>query len=180
MLTQEKLNALVKEVQNELYGIIAYNPDVEFSLCKSTSYLGRCFVYKNKITISQYLEGDQLIKNVIAHELIHSCGVTNHKEDFKELMNLVNNSGWGYNVCTSQRNNNQGNTDNLRELRKQKKEKREAKAKSYIVWCESCGYHYISKRKCHVLRKYRCPECYGKLRQKLYKKGKTTITRKLF
>lgn len=164
---------LVKEVQTELISVLGVNDNVTFSLCDSTCYLGRYYAKTNKITITKHLEDRQAIKNVIAHELIHSFGVYNHGLDFKDLMNQINSLNLGYNVATN--GSKEVGVEKLRKLRKERAQKRKKPIKQYIVWCEECGHNYISSRKCHKLSHYCCPKCMGKLRQKQYKPDKTEI-----
>ena len=168
---------LVEKVLNDLKGIVPYKENIIWEDCNATSYLGRYYIKQNKIVISTYIKNEQDYLSVIAHELIHAAGVGGHRLEFKEYMNKINNLNLGYQVSTNAGKAN--GIEDIRQIRKEKRVKREAKAKSYIVWCEECGHHYITKRKCHKLRHYCCPKCYGKLRQKLYKEGKTEIRIKL-
>lgn len=173
---------LVEKVLNDLKGVIPYKEDITWEDFKSITRVGKYNIKTNKIFINEYLDSDEEIMSVIAHELIHAAGVHGHRLDFKEYMNIINSMNLGYTVHTRY----QATEENtFKQKQKETREKRQQKAKNkpkkeYIVWCEECGYYYISTRKCHKLRDYVCPKCYGRLRQKQYKEGKTLITRKLF
>lgn len=170
---------LVEKVLKDLKGVVPYKDDIIWEDFKSIRRLGSYNSKDNKIKINEYLDDDQEILDVMAHELIHAAGVNNHRLEFKEYMNKINSLGLGYNVHTHYTTDKE---NTFKQKQKEAREKREQKAKNkpkkeYIVWCQECGYNYITTRKCHKLRNYCCPKCYGKLRQKQYKKGKTTITR---
>lgn len=173
---------LVEKVLKDLKGVVPYKENIVWEDFKSIRRLGSYNTITNKIKINEYLDDDQEILDVMAHELIHAAGVDNHRLEFKEYMEKINSLGLGYNVHvkykTDKENTFKQKQKEAREKRKQKAEKKPKK--EYIVWCEECGYFYISTRKCHKLRDYCCPKCTGKLRQKQYKEGKTSITRKLF
>lgn len=158
MLTQERLEEVVKEVLSELYFL---QVNTKFELCKATSYLGMC--YEDKITVSQYIENKQTLKNVIAHELIHAIGINNHGKDFKEVMNKINSLGLGYDVQTTSKK------EPIEHIRKLRKEKR-ANRKSYIVYCQYCGWARVYKKK---MEGYTCPHCRKVLKHKIYKDGVT-------
>lgn len=90
-------NKLFQDVKKELYGILPYRytvPHIEIRKLKSS--LGRCHKINDdyyQIQLSQYLlDCDiQFIKNVIAHELIHTVnGCFNHGLSFQRYVNLIN------------------------------------------------------------------------------------------
>lgn len=171
---------LVEKVKNDLKGIIPYKEDIIWEDFKSIRRLGVYKIKENKILINEYLDSDEEIMSVMAHELIHAAGVNSHRLEFKEYMNTINSLNLGYIVHTCYKTTEENKNNTYHQKQKEQREKREQKSKlkpkkEYIVWCEHCGYNYISNRKCHKLSKYVCPKCYGKLRQKQYKKGKTTI-----
>lgn len=161
---------LVEKVLKDLKGIIPYKENIIWKDFKSIRLLGRYKIKENTIFINEYLDDDQTIMNTIAHELIHAAGVHNHGLQFKEYMNKINSLNLDFKVAT---NGKYEKLDKMHEIAKEKRANRKTSNKQYIVWCERCGYHYLSKRKSHKLRNYRCPKCYGKLRQKQYKEGAT-------
>ena len=168
---------LINKVLEDLKDVLPYKEDIVWEDCHSTSYLGRYYIKKNKIVVSDYITDEQDYMATVAHELIHAAGVRGHGLEFKEWMNKINALDLGYVVHTNAGKDN--GIEEIRKIRKEKREKREKTCKKYIVWCDRCGYNYISSRKCHKLSHYCCPQCMNRLRQKLYVKGKTTITRVL-
>ena len=168
---------LVNKVLNDLKGIVPYKENIVWEDFQSIRRLGCYNSNTNIIKINTYLDDDQEILDVMAHELIHAAGVDNHRLEFKEYMEKINSLGLGYNVHVHYK------TDKENTFKKKQKEVREKRAqkaknkpkKEYIVWCEECGHNYITTRKCHRLSHYCCPKCMGRLRQKQYKPGKTEI-----
>ena len=108
---------LLKQVKKELKGLIPYSDSIskKVKIVKAKSFLGQCKRlgiidcakngYQFEIKLSKYLlECDkQLIKDTIAHELIHTCnGCFNHGYSFKSLMYKINKE-LGYNVVIKNR-----------------------------------------------------------------------------
>jgi len=173
---------LVEKVKNDLKGVVPYKEGIIWEDFKSIRVLGRYSPKDNKIKINEYLDSDEEIMSVIAHELIHAAGELNHRLGFKEYMDKINSMNLGYTVHTHYKTTEENKDNTYHKKQKEERAKRAAKSttkakKEYLVYCQECGYNYVSNRKCHVLRKYCCPECYGKLRQKQYVKGKTTFRR---
>ena len=90
-------NKLLKDVSKELFGILPFRYTVPYIEIKNfKSCLGKCHkIGENyyQIQLSKYLLDcdTQLIKNVIAHELIHTVhGCFNHGSSFVRYANLVN------------------------------------------------------------------------------------------
>lgn len=166
---------LVEKVLKDLKDVIPYKDNIIFEDCHATSYVGRYYSKQNRIVISDYVTDEQDYMATVAHELIHACGVFNHGLGFKEYMEKINSLNLGYTVRTNAGKDN--DIEKIRKIREENKTKREKTCKKYIVWCKSCGHHWISTRKCHKLIRYRCAKCGGKLGQKLYVEGKTKIYR---
>ena len=156
---------LVSEVKEELKDILFIPHSIEWVDSKSTSYVGRCYWKKKKISISIYLTDKQDIKDTIAHELIHMYGIHGHGKEFKDMCDKINALGLGYNVRT-----NAKDVTNIEDIRKVRREKREKKQK-YITWCKCCGSYWITTRKHKNISQWKCGSCGGRLGQKKYKDG---------
>lgn len=92
---------------------------------------------------------DEEIKDIVAHELIHTCrGCFNHGERYKKYMKRVNTLG--YNVSTTYKG--------------EEKPPVELNPK-YIAQCKKCGYKIFRMKKSKLISKpylYKCPKCGGK------------------
>ena len=162
---------LVEKVLNDLRGIIPYKENILWEDFKSIRKLGKYKIKENKILINIYLDDDKEILDVMAHELIHSAGVHNHRAEFKECMNKINSLGLGYNVDTHYHTDKENTfKQKQKEVRTQRKQ-----SKEYIVWCPHCGWNRIYQRKHHKLNNYKCPHCSKSLRQKQCSKNGTEI-----
>ena len=82
------------DVTQELKGILPYKNGIEWKICKATSYYGRYSHRRNSISITQYLTDEQDIRNTVAHELIHACGIYDHKEQFKHYAEKLKRYGF--------------------------------------------------------------------------------------
>ncbi len=111
-----------------------------------------------EINISQLLLqddlDDQIAKNVIAHELLHTVkGCFAHKGKWKLLAQKINQSIPDYNIKVR---------DTFEEITISEIEK---KAK-YIIKCRSCDFTAKRYKHSRVIDKpylYRCPKCQGKI-----------------
>lgn len=97
MVTMTRVYELFHEVQNELKDLVPYSKNISSSLgeLKTKKTLGRCYSMYGmfRISLSKYLLecSEQLIKNVIAHEIIHTVPYCfNHGRNFQHYANLVN------------------------------------------------------------------------------------------
>ena len=99
---------------------------------------------------------DQSVKNVIAHELLHTVpGCFAHKGKWKLLAELVNSSLPNYKIKT---------TDSPESLGITSYEK--SKEIKYTVVCTKCGMKIGRTRKSKLItnpERYRCAKCKGKL-----------------
>ena len=106
MVTMMRVYELFHEVQDELKDLVPYrsiSPTVYTTNSKRS--LGRCRAFSLQngmfmIYISKYLLecSEELIKNVLAHEIIHTVsGCFNHGYRFQYYVNLVNYK-LGYNI----------------------------------------------------------------------------------
>lgn len=155
MVTMMRVYELFHEVKNELKDIVPYSQNISPSLgvLRTKRTLGRCYsMYGNfRISLSKYLFecSEELIKNVIAHEIIHTVkGCFNHKTNFQYYANLVNFK-LGYNI----------------EVRNSNKEFQPPK--KYKLTCVECGTVYYRDRLCKrsiINEDYVCGRDKGKLK----------------
>lgn len=151
MTTTTKLHELYREVQNELEGLVPYSKQIIPNLgeLNSKRVLGRCSVEYGtfKISLSKYLRecSEELIKNVIAHEIIHTVsGCLNHGWKFRYYADLVNRK-LNYDI----------------EVKNTKKEFNPPH--KYKLTCLKCGKIYYRDRIIHR-GDYFCGKDYGKLK----------------
>ena len=108
MVNMKDLEKLINEVMNELSSLkIKYRKVRNWkTFSNKKSQLGFCETVSSgvfDISISEILLDDniddQLCKNTIAHELLHTVeGCMNHKQHWKKLANLINEQIPVYNI----------------------------------------------------------------------------------
>lgn len=124
--------------------------------------------YKNEIVYDRFKEhhieisrwvmelNEDLIKNVIIHEILHCLpACNNHGVLFKNYANYINQK-LGYNITTK------GNVeeDYIKSNLNYNKEKN----CKYKITCKECGEVFYRQRlKKDLIKKYRCSKCGGKL-----------------
>jgi predicted SprT family Zn-dependent metalloprotease len=129
----ERFNTLLKEVKDDLHGVINYSSHImdDIRLLNKTNKrtLGKCRkwmggtyeIYLNPMLLEM---SDQLIKDVIAHELIHTVeGCFDHGFEFKKQMGNVNLNCNNYKV----------------EVRTTSNEWKEKRKYKYKLTCKKCG-----------------------------------------
>lgn len=156
-----ELRELFKETYEELKNIgIPVSENIEKVTVnkRAEKRLGRCIrqIKREKeiftVEISEVVLKSELkeIKEVIAHELIHTCrGCMNHGGQWKAYADKANRA-YGYSISRLKKI-----TDNEKEKYK------------YAVKCMNCGAVIERKRMCPLIknpRNYRCGKCGGKLK----------------
>lgn len=112
-----------------------------------------------EIEISRHLESmdDRFIKEVIAHELLHSCrGCMNHGSQWKELAAKMN-SAYGYHIKRTIECGKENGDSGAPDRRKYR----------YCIQCKKCGNTTYRMRKSRVVTDvvhYRCAVCGGRLK----------------
>lgn len=134
------------DVTHELKGVIPYKNFINWEVRKATSYYGRYSFKTNSIAISQYLTDEQDIRNTVAHELIHACGVHGHQAAFKEYAEKLKRYGF----------------DVLGEINDKTLINNVCNTKNYVIKCTHCDFE-TTRRKQMKIEKYRCPRCKSKL-----------------
>ena len=136
----------IKEVTDELKGILPFK-NIQWDICDSTSYYGKYKHSTNTIYISKYLTNEIDIRNTVAHELIHACGIHNHGSAFKAYAN--NLKQYGFDVLGEIRD-----MDAMHEAHEKKKK--------YLIKCTHCSFETKRIHKVKV-SKYVCARCKNKL-----------------
>lgn len=144
-LSNPLANKLLLEVYNELKNIIPINKDRFFNYVKighAKTSLGQCKKHAilpyYTIILSKYLLNCdlQLIKNTIAHELIHTCeGCFNHGALFKAYASMVNNKLNNYNIVV--KNQDIQFRNNVKKS-----------GYKYKLTCTCCGHVFYRNRLC--------------------------------
>lgn len=164
----ERLEALLAETVKELRncdipiysGLIIikanHRAKSRFGCCrKMNKGIGRHYF---EIEISARLAEveDQKIKEVIAHELLHTCrGCQNHGQQWKSHAQRANQK-LGYNITTTTRYE-------YFDLSKPKM----SEINKYKIVCQNCGTTTYRKRQCKLVKypqNYRCIKCGGTLK----------------
>ena len=169
MINKDEFESLLLEVKRELLKFkIPVSNDIDPCINYVTTFstLGMCErnsnpLYKYNLTFSELIFYFPIntIKDIIAHELIHSCpNCFDHRNTFKMYANTVNRLG-GYNVyrCLSRE-------DTLPYLPKHIQEKYKQEPK-YFVKCNKCGDVVYRFKKSNLIQhpeQYRCCICGGK------------------
>ena len=139
-----KFDRLLKVVQADLKGVVPYSENITSKVLllsnRNKGTLGRCTRNREntKFTISLNPKlknmSEQLIKDVIAHEIIHTVkGCFNHGYNFKNYMYRVNYNCKNYNV----------------ETKTKSKEWEENKQYKYKLTCKKCGKVFYRNRIIH-------------------------------
>jgi len=161
-LTQERLNQILKEIRGEAQELeipvpAAIAEEVRIN-DRPKKRFGCCRRQENhyQIEVSRFLLscGEKNIRNVIAHELLHTCrGCYDHGAKWKEYAERMNRK-YGYQIKR---------TSSFAEMGIAENEK--APEVRYIIKCQQCGREYPRQRFTCVMKKidaYRC-SCGGKL-----------------
>lgn len=129
-----KFNELLKVVKEDLKGVVPYSEHISSNVLllskRNKRTLGKCTRNLDSsyfvISLNPKLENmsEQLIKDVLAHEIIHTVkGCFNHGYNFKSCMYYVNRYCKNYNV----------------EVKSNNEEWNENKQYKYKLTCKKCG-----------------------------------------
>lgn len=151
------LNSIYKEVLTDFDHLkIPYTREVPVVINSRAKRRQGCCKKKDGkfiIEISEfvlYYPVDE-IKNVVAHEIIHTCyGCFNHQKRFKAYGEKL--KALGYNVTTTYKG--------------EEKTPAELEAR-YVVVCQNCGAVIYRMRRSPLVthpQKYRCSRCKGKFK----------------
>ena len=143
---KDLIRKCISDVTQELKGILPYKNGIEWKICKATSYYGKYSHGRNAISITQYLTDEQDIRNTVAHELIHACGICGHKEQFKQYAEKLKRYGF----------------DVLADLNDGTLMDKVVNTRNYTIKCTHCEFETTRKNKMKI-ENYRCPRCKSKL-----------------
>ena len=129
-----RFDELLNVVKTDLKGVVPYSENITSKVLllsnRNKRTLGKCTKNRENtqftISLNPKLENmsEQLIKDVLAHEIIHTAkGCFNHGYNFKNYMYRVNYSCKNYNV----------------ETKTKSKEWEENKQYKYKLTCKKCG-----------------------------------------
>ena len=132
--------------------IINYRARSRFACCKKQRT--NITKYIIEVSVSLFQAGEQSVRNIIAHELLHTCyGCYNHGGRWKQYADKMNRT-YGYKIKT---------TATYEELGLERPEvKREIK---YEITCSRCGKKLFRQKKSKLvtnINQYRC-QCGGTL-----------------
>lgn len=118
--------------------------------CKKVMIDGK-ISYEIEISTMLENEDDKKIKEIIHHELLHTCkGCLNHGQKWKSLAAEVNKA-YGYRITTTAK------TEEIEQTYPRYK---------YMVRCKECGTASYRMKKSRVVNhpeNYRCSKCGGRL-----------------
>ena len=159
----KEITIKISKRANKRYGCC--KPEIPDDKYKKITRKGLRFIvsyenyFKYTIEISSWvLElNDDIIKNTIIHELIHSSqfNIGNNGAEFRKYAKIINEK-LGYNITR---------TGNKKEdFKKSNVEYSEIEEYKYKIKCKECGQLYYRKRlNKNFTKKYRCGKCKGKL-----------------
>lgn len=119
--------------------------------------LGQCIKKSSgeyEIQIAEYLENstENLIREVVMHELIHTCrGCMNHGKKWKIYAEIMNRE-YGYNIT--------------RVYKEDKEDSLPERKYKYLIKCTSCGNTGYRVKRSKVIdnpKNYKCSRCGGKI-----------------
>lgn len=157
------LNSICNEVKADFRELgIPYskNIDLKWGSKRMTKALGLCERVKGSkkftIKVAPILDGnDEIVKEVLAHELIHTVsGCFNHGEHFKRMGEVAARKGYHVSRLTRL-------PDDFKPAYKRN---------DIVIKCVDCGHEYHFSRECKTTRavdRYpdgcRCSICHGKV-----------------
>ena len=172
IISYEKLNKLFMQVMQEAQSIgvpISRNISAIKINRRAKSRLGCCRQEKKPFGAGSYtieiservLAADEkIIRQIIAHELLHTCrGCMNHADTWKKYAEAMNRS-FGYNIKRTSSGEELG-------LEPAERKIREDEEYRYILICQQCGAEIKRKKRCKVVDNpahYRCGKCGGTLK----------------
>ena len=169
-MKQQELNSLLQNVIAECKDIklpVSNNIEPEVLINKrARKRFGACRKTAKgfKIEISSFmLEADRAhIKNILAHEVLHTCrDCQNHGKKWKTAAQKMN-TAYGYQITT---------TSSYEKMGLEKPQEDQQKKYKYMIQCRKCGMTIYRQRKSKLIthtNHYRC-KCGGKL--KCYVRG---------
>ncbi len=169
-ITRERLDELFEEVLRELRTlgipvsshvrgpVINTRAKARFGCCRAEKKPMGPAIYTVEISERALAAPEKNIKEIIAHELLHTCkGCMNHGKKWKEYAALLHRY-LGYDISRTTSYESLGLE--APEQRRQMEEYR------YRIVCRNCGGIILRKRRCSLTENthlYRCGKCGGNL-----------------
>ena len=167
-MKNQEINNLLEECKNDLLGLkipISNNIKEDVIITNAKKTFGNCLcethkkkdIYKKiySIKISKYVLNAKKIKEIIYHELIHSCEeCMNHGKLWQKYANIVNEN-LGTKISR---------TANASYLGLEKPIEKTQKKNKYKITCLGCGKVFYRQKLCNVVKdpnSYRCIDCGG-------------------
>ena len=173
-ITMVRLEELFKEVTEEVRGVgipvsarivgpvINTRAKARFGCCKAGKKTIGPVSYTIEISSAVLAADEKFIKEIIAHELLHTCkGCMNHGKKWKQYTETLH-AAYGYNITR---------TSTYESLGLERPESASSSGQpqgyKYRLVCQNCGGEILRKKMCKVVANpgnYRCGKCGGHLK----------------
>lgn len=169
-INYERLQELFEEVVREAESlgipisrhisgpVINTRAKARFGCCKAQKKAIGPVSYTIEISEKALAASEKNIKEIIAHELLHTCkGCMNHGKKWKEYTGVFRR-GCGYEIKRTTSYETLGLEEPART--------RQTEPYKYVLICQKCGGKILRKRRCRLTENphlYRCGKCGGTL-----------------
>ena len=146
-------------ISRNIHGpVINTRAKARFGCCKANKKTIGPVSYTIEISERVLAAGEKNIKEIIAHELLHTCrGCMNHGKKWKEYAEVFR-KGCGYKITRTTSYESLG--------LEVPAGTRQSEPYKYVLVCQKCGGKIMRRRRCSLVEKphlYRCGKCGGNL-----------------